>query len=135
MPILPENKHRYPANWKTEIRPDILRRAENRCEKCGVKNHVSILRTKQSSQWVYDDGHLMEVSAFKHRYFDWRSVYIVLTIAHLDHTPENCGPSNLRAWCQKCHNTHDAAHRAANRRKRKQLDLPTVNLCTPCVPC
>jgi len=26
---------------------------------------------------------------------------VVLTVAHLGHTPENCDPANLRAWCQR----------------------------------
>lgn len=46
---------------------------------------------------------------------------IVLTVGHLDHTPENCAMDNLRAWCQRCHLVYDAAHhaqtRAATRRK------------------
>lgn len=46
-----------------------------------------------------------------------KMVRIVLTIAHLDHTPENCDPSNLRALCQRCHNRYDAKHRAETRRK------------------
>jgi hypothetical protein len=47
-----------------------------------------------------------------------RIVRIVLTVAHLDHTPENCDPSNLRAWCQRCHNRYDAAHRRDGIRRR-----------------
>ena len=39
MPIKPENKSRYPKNWK-EIRERILKRANNRCEFCGVENHT-----------------------------------------------------------------------------------------------
>ena len=39
MPIKPENKSRYPKNWK-EIRERILIRANNRCEFCGVENHT-----------------------------------------------------------------------------------------------
>lgn len=35
MPIRPENVGRYPRNWATEIRPEILRRAGHRCENCG----------------------------------------------------------------------------------------------------
>ena len=31
MPIKPENRKRYPTNWK-EIRKDILKRADNKCE-------------------------------------------------------------------------------------------------------
>ena len=121
MPILPENKARYPSNWKSEIRPAILERANHKCEGCGVKNHESILRSNSDDDWCYDDGNLSCVSTFKHNNRSWRPVYIVLTIAHLDHVPENCDPENLRAWCQKCHNSYDAPYRAANRKKRREL--------------
>ena len=46
-------------------------------------------------------------------------VKVVLTIAHLDHTPENCAPENLRALCQACHNRYDAKHRAETRAAAK----------------
>lgn len=38
MPIKPENKKLYPANWK-EIRQEILERAKHSCESCGVPNY------------------------------------------------------------------------------------------------
>ena len=38
MPIKPENKNRYPRNWK-KVRADILRRANNKCEFCGIENY------------------------------------------------------------------------------------------------
>ena len=44
---------------------------------------------------------------------------IVLTIAHLDHTPEHCNPDNLRALCQRCHNRYDAEHRKETRLNNK----------------
>lgn len=54
-----------------------------------------------------------------------RMVKIVLTISHLEHTPENCDPANLRAWCQRCHLRYDARHHAENaqrtRRDRKAI--------------
>lgn len=90
MPIKPENRDRYPSNWK-DIRADILKRANNRCEFCGVENYS--VRANGSR--------------------------VVLTIAHLDHTPENCDYSNLRALCQKCHNNYDLPHRLETRRKSK----------------
>lgn len=37
MPIKPENRRRYPANW-AEIRDRIRARSGNRCEWCGVEN-------------------------------------------------------------------------------------------------
>ena len=92
MPIKPENRSRYPKNWNTEIRPMILRRANNCCEFCGIPNYT-----------VRENGSK-----------------VVLTIAHLDHTPENNDPSNLRALCQKCHNSYDATHRAETRRQAKE---------------
>ena len=91
MPIKPENKKRYPANCK-QIRESILERAHNRCEFCGKQNHTYF--------WNEKTGKMVKV---------------VLTIAHLDHTPENCDPENLRALCQACHNRYDAKHRAETR--------------------
>ena len=98
MPIKPENKKRYPSNWK-DIRAAILDRAENCCEFCGVANH-SYRENKQG-----------------------RMVRIVLTIAHLDHVPENCEPDNLRALCQRCHNRYDARHRAETRKKSSHEEV------------
>ena len=92
MPIKPENKSRYPKNWK-QIRERILQRAGNRCEFCGVENHTYRYNPKTGKE-----------------------AYIVLTIAHLDHTPENCSDDNLRALCQRCHNQYDAEHRKQTRK-------------------
>lgn len=105
MPIRPENKHRYPSNWK-QIRERILGRAGNKCEgiwgeKCGVANHAIVRR------YLTQD-----LSRFK-------DIKIVLTIAHMDHTPENNDDRNLRALCQRCHNQYDAKFRANNRIKNK----------------
>lgn len=91
MPIRPENKARYPENWK-EIRADILKRADSRCEFCGIKNYT-----------IRENGSK-----------------VILTIAHLDHTPENCDYENLRALCQKCHNNYDKDHRAETRKQTRE---------------
>lgn len=93
MPIKKENKNRYPKDWK-QIRASILRRADDKCEFCGVENHTYRLNPNTGKE-----------------------AYIVLTIAHLDHTPENCNPENLRALCQRCHNQYDAQHRAETRKR------------------
>ena len=52
----------------------------------------------------------------------YANIECLLTIAHLDHTPENCDYRNLRALCQKCHNTYDAKHRAETRRKAHETE-------------
>ena len=101
MPIRPENRDRYPSNWK-QVRAEIMERATGddgiaRCEgspafpDCNVASHEPHPETGSK---------------------------VVLTIAHLDHMPENCDLDNLRAWCQRCHNTYDQPTRAANRRRR-----------------
>lgn len=41
-----------------------------------------------------------------------RWIVIILTVAHLDHVPENCADDNLRFWCQRCHLSYDAEHHA-----------------------
>jgi len=94
MPIKPENKKLYPPDWK-EIRQGILERANNKCEFCGIENHT-----------FREDEH--------------SSVYIVLTIAHLDHDPTNNNQDNLRALCQRCHNRYDSERRKANARRTRR---------------
>jgi hypothetical protein len=37
---------------------------------------------------------------------------VVLTVAHLNHTPEECGDDNLKAMCQGCHLHYDRKHHA-----------------------
>lgn len=99
MPIAVENRHRYPKDWKA-IRAKILERACNCCEgspaypKCHAANGL----------------HHPETGAI-----------VVLTIAHLDHLPENCELSNLRAWCQRCHLTYDIEHHRQTRRRRNAI--------------
>lgn len=112
MPIKPENKALYPANWATEIRPTILARAQNRCEECGVPNGWLITRDADGT-W-HDAGCAGIATSKTHdRLFNGQKVIrVVLTIARLDHNPRNNDPSNLKALCQLHHNRYDAAPRA-----------------------
>lgn len=41
---------------------------------------------------------------------DERPLVIVLTVAHLNHQPEDCRPENLAAMCQRHHLAYDAQH-------------------------
>lgn len=126
MPIRAEEKHRYPADWK-QIRERILYRAgqrryadgrigrEAQCEQCGVQN---------KSYGYWKDGRFHRLDGQPTQEWDAlmldgvKTLKIVLTIAHMDHTPENCAPENLRALCQKCHNNYDMPTRARGRRLR-----------------
>lgn len=129
MPIRPENKNRYPENWASEIVPMIRLRSGNRCEDCGVKNYElggrSLAGTWHKAkplgekllglEWP-QPGDIMFCEGYDK---PLRIVRIVLTVAHLDHTPENCDPDNLRHWCQRCHNKYDAPMRASGIRQRR----------------
>lgn len=118
MPIKPENKKLYPKNWK-EIRQKILERANNKCEFCGVENHCWGYRN-QNGDFVISKGMQQEADEL-----DGEKLFrIVLTVAHLDHNPQNNDPSNLRALCQKCHNNYDKEHRKETRRKTRISNLP-----------
>ena len=102
MPIKPENRARYPANWPA----------------------ISLERRKAAG-WRCETPGCGAINGEEHPITGSR---VVLTVAHLDHDPSNCAPSNLRVWCQKHHLAYDAEHHrvnaAATRRRRMQtLDL------------
>lgn len=102
MPIRPSERERYPADWRA-ISDRIKARAGYRCESvpgrptCGAE-------------------HLQPHPI--------TGALVVLTVAHLNHEPEDCRDENLRAVCQRCHNQYDQKHRQTNaartRRERKQ---------------
>ena len=136
MPIKPENRSRYPADWKA-IRADILERAGHRCEKCRAPNRTRIARGDGNDAGTYmlDDAMVYDDETGEclgpRRMSDYslsRMVDVVLTIAHLDHEPENVDPSNLRAWCQQCHLRHDAQHHAENARRTRMARRAVADL-------
>ena len=131
MPIRPENRSRYPADWN-RISQRVRDDAENRCEFCGVENHAMIYRGthddwpayRYRSDTVFEEsrcaatGNFIPGSCWDDFDGTGATVKIILTVAHLDHQPENCTRENLRALCQMCHNIYDAPARAAGRAER-----------------
>jgi hypothetical protein len=47
---------------------------------------------------------------------------VVLTTAHLNHTPEDCRPENLKAMCQGCHLHYDREHHAQTRARTRAAE-------------
>lgn len=128
MPIKPENRGRYPKEWR-QIRAAILERAGRKCESCGVKQYAVAYWT--GDEWVVDEYSTMDCMTYRYarqvaaentgeRESGPRWIVIVLTVAHLDHMPENCDPANLRAWCQRCHLRYDAKLHQANAAKTRK---------------
>jgi len=102
MPILPQNKARYPKDWK--LRSYFVRviRAKNKCEWCAAIN---------------GKPHPLTGSI------------VVLTTAHVyDDRPEASSLLNLAALCQKCHNGHDAHDRIRRRRERLHKESGQIDL-------
>lgn len=67
--------------------------------------------------WTYRDAR-----AFLDRFVwdDPQPIIIVLTVAHLNHQPEDCRPENLRAWCQRHHLAYDLEHHQQNARATRR---------------
>lgn len=135
MPIKPENRARYPADWPL-IRAAILQRAGNRCEwlGCCVPNHaIGYWEGRSFTQIRLRDGTAPTVAECRalgaaHR-SGFKVIEIVLTIAHRDHTPENCDPANLAAWCQRHHLAYDQDHHTTNaymtrKARANNMELP-----------
>lgn len=95
MPIRPENRDRYPADWPQISLSIRTERAAGRCEcvgECGRGTHDGRCPNLNRGT-AYGTGSR-----------------VVLTVAHLNHQPEDCRPENLRAMCQGCHLAYDAQH-------------------------
>ena len=120
---MPVDYSKYPPDWKSRIRPDILQRAHNRCEICGVENGSLVWRKRVVMRFNYGPLGRGGVQMGQH-------VKVVLTIAHLDHNIKNNDYSNLKALCQKCHPALDhEQHRrnAAAKRSKKRRDKEEAN--------
>lgn len=141
MPIRPENKARYPKNWKA-ISLAIREAAGQKCEKCAAPNGAMIGRGIGRDAGTYwHDGLVRNAETGEALWYQRASEYegaapvkVVLTVAHLNHVPEDCRPENLRAWCQRCHNRHDAKTRAAGIKERRRATAAAGDLFVECKP-
>lgn len=110
MPIRPEERARYPTDWPA-ISLEVRERAGWRCEGSPAYPDCRAENAKPHP-----------VTGSK----------VVLTTAHLNHQPEDCGEPgdrpNLKAWCQRCHLTYDAPMKAAGRRARLAAALSQSGL-------
>jgi len=117
MPLKAEPRHRYPPHGRA-LRAALRERAGHRGAPCGVPNRT--WRNHRTDTWTHDAS-LAEA---------WRRdgdpvARIVLTMAHLDHTPEHHDPANRAALCQRGHLAHDREQHwtsaYATRRKPRAL--------------
>jgi hypothetical protein len=145
MPIKPENRARYPADWPAIslearlragwacLHPDCL--AQQYAVgwwRSGRRGHV------WTPEWPRDGAYMGQT------YRDAREVaagiyaaqgesgqkptVIVLTVAHLNHDPTDCRPDNLRAMCQRHHLAYDRDHHRANAQATRRARAGTLEL-------
>jgi hypothetical protein len=101
MPIQPENRDRYPAEWPV-ISLWVRVSAGWTCEWCAARQ-----------------GQPHPVTGSR----------VVLTVAHVhDAAPENVDPRNLAALCQRCHLNHDRRHHLAVQAAKRRARLGTGEL-------
>ena len=115
----------WPDSWRTadwsssgllpeaasvpEARVMILAARTGRWKSIFAEHMAIVLKPAGASEWT------------RYEVVGWGNpVKVVLTVAHLDHMPENCDPQNLRAWCQRCHNRYDAPMRRAGIKARQK---------------
>lgn len=103
-PIRPSQKARYPKDWPQISDRIKTTRAGGRCEcagECGRGTHAGRCPNLHGRP-AYGTGSR-----------------VVLTTAHLNHTPEDCRDENLKAMCQGCHLHYDRQHHAETRAATK----------------
>lgn len=89
---MPMQRELYPDNWEA-IAAAVKEAAGWKCQKCG----------KQCRR----PGEPFDT----HRN--------TLTVAHMNHTPQDISPENLKALCAPCHLRYDAKHHVETRRKKR----------------
>jgi hypothetical protein len=134
MPIRAEFRRFYGREWREVVRPRILKRAQYSCEACWAPNNYRVERV--GGWWLNPMlGLWIRASAAGSpdvndaRRFDpgeRHSVWIVLTIAHLNHVAGDDGDDNLKALCQWCHLNYDKQHHAETRATRKDAARPLL---------
>ena len=97
---MPMDRKRYPPDWEL-IAMAVKEKAGWKCEVCGKQCR------KPGERF---DTHKR-----------------TLTVAHLNHTPEDCRPESLKAMCAPCHLRYDAKHHAETRKGRKNEKVDIEN--------
>lgn len=100
---MPMDRKRYPVDWDA-VSQRIRARAGGRCECRGECGH------DHAKEWSDT-----RCSALQGKPNPVTGRTVILTVAHLDHTPANCSPGNLRAMCQRCHLSYDREHHQGQR--------------------
>jgi hypothetical protein len=99
----------YPADW-----PEISRRIRERSGgQCECEGECGLHRTHPGPRRCTERNGARA---------KWAGGVVILTVAHLNHTPADCRDENLKAMCQRCHLRYDTQHHINSRRARRRRE-------------
>lgn len=116
MPIRPENRDRYGTDWPDFAASIKTDRAGGRCE-CAGECGRPYLHLDTDERCRNHHGQPAWSTGSK----------VVLTVAHLCHTPECRDPEHVKAMCQGCHLHYDREHHAQTRAATGRAELEQAN--------
>jgi hypothetical protein len=126
---MPMNRKLYPKNWEA-IALAIKTEVNWTCENCGrpcrcpgesdgeLRDRIEL----EHEQWAGDLDELEDDEEFGCMVLVPKLTRFTLTVAHLNHQPENCDRSNLRAWCSVCHCRYDLKAMPLKKRLKAERD-------------
>lgn len=106
VPIKPENRARYPKDWKAIV-AQVRERSGDKCE-----------GSPAFPDCRAGNGYPHPVTGSN----------VVLTTGHLNHEPEDCSLSNLKHWCQRCHLVYDSKHHTQTAYRTRKAQANTIEL-------
>jgi hypothetical protein len=107
---MPMDRSQYPDDWEA-IAHMVKEEAYWCCEGCGQSCRLPDESPIDFAERFY--GSSYQVPSRDDRLIHPQRY--VLTVAHLDHNPENCDRSNLRALCVPCHGRYDLSQMGRKR--------------------
>lgn len=128
MPVRPELRALYPADWPAisrRIRFDV---AGGRCQRCNRPHLARVLclpdgrwEDFDARRWYDGNGAVVAAPSVLEVDRSGHVTKVVLTCAHIEHDPSRNDDADLAAWCGRCHLLHDAPHHRAQRRLTYRL--------------
>ncbi|WP_438346830.1 hypothetical protein [Methylorubrum populi] len=115
MPIRREHRFFYPIDWPQLSAVIRFGRAKGRCEECGRPHGRIVCHLGDGRWWDAEASTWRDGQGRKTRPLiagvDMlrlvRTTRVVLATAHRNHDTADNGPTNLAAFCQRCHMLHD----------------------------
>jgi hypothetical protein len=125
---MPMNRKLYPPNWEA-IALQIKEAANWQCQECGKPcrkpkvdwlDFVNWLLKEGYLDWYYQSADYISSDESGEWGYKERPQRFTLTVAHLNHQPEDCRPENLKALCAPCHVRYDTSQMPLKKRLKAE---------------